>query len=120
MPAAPGVMIRKAKATLPPDGVSSQDARTGLPLTFVVVVPEATTVPPELRSCTSSVPAKLRYTSNFAIVPALLISATFQFVVPDAESPAAGTEIRNRVTLLVAVPPTGTVAVIFAALSCGI
>src|SRR6266705_2368204 len=120
MPAPPGLMIRSANATLDPDGVSSQDTRYGCPLTLVVVVPDAITVPPELRSCISSVPAAFRYTSNFATVPAESISARFQFVVPDAESPAAGTEIRNRVQLLVAVPPAGTVAVIDAPFSCGI
>ena len=60
IPAAPGVMIRMAKLTLAPDGVSSQDTRTGTPLTFVVVVPDAMTVPPEFTRCISSVPAGLR------------------------------------------------------------
>src|SRR6266704_2436210 len=120
MPAPPGLMIRSANATLDPDGVSSQDTRYGCPLTLVVVVPDATTVPPEFRSCISSVPAAFRYTSNFAMVPLLPISARFQLVVPDAESPAAGTEIRNLVQLLVAVPPAGTVAVTAAPFSCGI
>src|SRR6266699_898251 len=120
MPAAPGLMIRSANAALDPDGVSSQDTRYGCPLTLVVVVPDATTVPAELRSCISSVPAAFRYTSNFAMVPLLSISARFQLVVPDAESPAAGTEIRNRVQLTAGVPPAGTVAVTAAPFSCGI
>ena len=56
IPAAPCVMIRSAKPTLAPDGVSSHETRTGMPLTFVVVVPDASSVPPALRSCISSVP----------------------------------------------------------------
>ena len=119
IPAAPGWISRNAQATLPPDGVSSHDARYGCPLTFVVVVPEAMTVPPELRSCTRMVPAALRYASNLATVPAEATSARFQFVDPDAESPAAGTESRNRVSLFVAVPPDGTVQTILAAFSVG-
>ena len=88
----------------------------------MVVVPDAMMAPPEFTRCISSVPcaAGLRYTSNLATVPAESISAMFPGVVPCAESPAAGTDSRNRVQLTVGVPPAGTVAVIIAAFSCGI
>src|SRR5689334_3553738 len=120
IPAAPWVMSRSAYATLPPDGVSSHDTRQGLPWTLVVVSAVASTVPPEFRRYIRRCPVVIRRTSNLATVPAELISARSQLTVPDAESPPAGTDSANRVTLLAGVPPAGTAAVISAALSCGI
>src|ERR1700744_4299031 len=53
------------------------------------------------------------------MVPAESISMMFHELDPDALSPLAGTEIRNLVTLSVAVPDVGVVKVKTAALNVG-
>src|SRR6266705_1455808 len=85
-------MIRSAQLMLPPDGVTSTDTRTGVPLTFVVTVADG-----EKILHTSAPPAN--------VAPVL--------------SPAAGTDSANRTTVLVGVAAEETFAVIRAPLNCG-